>query len=45
MGIAGAAWGWSGEQFANSTPHEFFAAYEVWLKLLPQQQADQSDTL
>jgi hypothetical protein len=34
MGIAGAEWGWSANQFWHSTPHEFFAAYEVWTQML-----------
>lgn len=35
MGLAAAAFHWSAAAFWASTPHEFFAAYESWLELLP----------
>lgn len=34
MGIAIAAFHWTAEQFWRSTPHEFYAGYEQWLKLI-----------
>lgn len=30
MGIARAFFGWSVDEFLESTPHEFFAAFEQW---------------
>jgi hypothetical protein len=33
MGIAGAAWGWTAAQFMASTPHEYWATYEVWSEM------------
>lgn len=33
MGLAAVAFHWSPDVFWNSTPHEFFAAYEVYEKM------------
>jgi hypothetical protein len=30
MGIAAAAFHWTAADFRAATPHEFFAAFEVW---------------
>lgn len=30
MGFASAALGWEPGQFWNSTPHEYWAAFEAW---------------
>jgi hypothetical protein len=30
MGFAGAILGWSPAEYYASTPHEYWAAYEVW---------------
>jgi hypothetical protein len=40
MGFAAAAFGWSPQVFWSSTAHEYFATYEVWLKLNPRQDQD-----
>jgi hypothetical protein len=37
MGLAAAAFHWSPETYWRATRHEYFAAYEQWLKLLPMQ--------
>jgi hypothetical protein len=33
MGLAAAAFHWSPSDFAEATPHEYFAAYEVWRQM------------
>jgi hypothetical protein len=30
MGVAAYAFHWTADQFWRATPHEFFAAYEIW---------------
>ena len=33
MGLAAAAFQWSPAVFWGATPHEYFAAYEVWREM------------
>jgi hypothetical protein len=35
MGFAANAFHWTPAAFSAATPHEYFAAYEVWLEMNP----------
>jgi hypothetical protein len=37
MGLAAAAFHWSPATYWSATAHEYFAAHEAWLTLLPVQ--------